>query len=1144
MHSKRNGGGDAGKARNGIAVALAAALLALCAVPAAADASLSIEAPAEAAVTGTTPTFRGSTSEANVLEEVSVSIHEGDSTEGQLAEPAFNVAPTLAGTWAVAPPSPLAAGTYTVLAEQPQGESLERVPSNAVTFTVDASSPSVALTQPASPSGDTEPDFTGTASDTTPVTVRVYPGSVAAGQAAAEATATGTPGSYETTPAQPALGQGEYTAIAEQPSSLGNKAGKSEEVHFSVVTKTPAVTLKQPASPSSETEPAFGGTASETTTVTVNVWPGTHASGTPTATATATGTGSTFTTAKTHPTLAEGEYTAVAEQTNPVDNKTGKSEEVHFSVVTKTPAVTLKQPASPSSETEPAFGGSASETTTVTVNVWSGTHATGTPTATATATGTGSTFTTAKTHPTLAEGEYTAVAEQTNPVDKETGKSGEVHFSVVTKTPAVTLKQPASPSGDTEPNFTGTASDTSTVTVHVWSGAHATGTPTANATAGGTGGAYSTGKAQPALAEGEYTAMAEQTNAVDNKTGRSGEVHFTVITAPPHVTLKQPTSPSKTVTPAFSGTASEPGQVTVHVHEGSETGPEVARVSATAAGGEQTWTSGATAALKGSPATTYVAIAEEPSALGNPPGKSAPVTFVVDTAPPTVTLFAPQSPTNNRTPVFEGTASDTTNVTVRVYVGKKAEPSKEVSSASATPSGGTWATKPTITLPDEEHTYTAVASEPSSLGNAEGSSAPVTFVVDPEAPTVTLNPPGELSNDAAPSFSGSANDHTPVTVEIEAAPSGPVVATASATGTGGPWSSGPASPALPDGNYIVHAQQESFAGHIGASQSYPYTVDTVAPQASVTRAGQSSAEAALIAGTAGTAEHDLAGVVVQVFAGSAIEPGQAPVQSLEVGSSAGAWSATVGGLGVGTYTTRAEQRDGAGNVGVSGAVTFAIAPPVAASRPAPPTAAFSWLPAKPHAGESVSLVSSSTDAFSPIVGFAWNLGSGTFAAGGPDMTTSFAAAGNDTVQLRVAAADGLASVATETIPVGQRVLPPMAPFPVVRITSLVTRSGTRIGLLSVSAPAGARITVRCNGHGCPLKSQSRAVAAAGKAKASFVTFSRFERTLAPGVTLRVSVTKAGAVGKYVRLRVRRRKLPLRTDRCLDGVSSTPVACPT
>ena len=158
-------------------------------------------------------------------------------------------------------------------------------------------------------------------------------------------------------------------------------------------------------------------------------------------------------------------------------------------------------------------------------------------------------------------------------------------------------------------------------------------------------------------------------------------------------------------------------------------------------------------------------------------------------------------------------------------------------------------------------------------------------------------------------------------------------------------------------------------------------------------------------------------------------------------------------------------------------------------------------------------------------------------------STTFATPGKHTVQLRVTDANGLSSVAAEVIPVGAPALPLMQPFPIVRITATSLPSGIRLKLLSVRASAGALVAVKCTGHGCPKKPQSR-VTVVGKAAAAPILFRHFERFLRAGTLLEVRVTKPGQIGKYTRFSIRRGKLPVRVDACLASTSATPIVCPT
>jgi hypothetical protein len=346
---------------------------------------------------------------------------------------------------------------------------------------------------------------------------------------------------------------------------------------------------------------------------------------------------------------------------------------------------------------------------------------------------------------------------------------------------------------------------------------------------------------------------------------------------------------------------------------------------------------------------------------------------------------------------------------------------------------------------------------------------------------------------------------------------------------------------LEDGEYNAVAWQKSKTGVLGTTAKQTFTIDTVPPAVTVDTPGDGatvSGPAVSFHGAAGTAPHDEAAVTLQLFAGgSASGPTAQP--AVTIAASGGEWSAQLGGLTPGEYTVRATQSDEAGNVGVSVHSFHDVAPAAPAAGPA---ASFSWFPAHPHTGEPVTLVSTSSDAASPITGYSWNtLGGSTFVAGAQSRTATFATRGTHLVQLRVTDGAGRSSVASEQIPVS---FPLMRPFPSVRIVT--TRSGGRLRLkaLTVEAPAGATVTVSCSGKGCPVRSLSRVVTRP-KGKSSgvpSVTFPRLERALPAGIALEIRVTQPGKTGKFTRFAIRKGKLPLRSDACVNATEPKPVPC--
>jgi PKD domain len=209
---------------------------------------------------------------------------------------------------------------------------------------------------------------------------------------------------------------------------------------------------------------------------------------------------------------------------------------------------------------------------------------------------------------------------------------------------------------------------------------------------------------------------------------------------------------------------------------------------------------------------------------------------------------------------------------------------------------------------------------------------------------------------------------------------------------------------------------------------------------------------------------------------------------------------------------------------------------------AAPAASFLWSPVNPLSGETITFASTSYDPESPITGQTWNLegGGDAFVAAGPVVSTVFATPGSHLVRLRVTAADGSAGEAAQAVVVGSPAPVEMLPFPVVRLVATDVRGGVRVRLLSVEMPPGAQVAIRCAGRGCPLRYQSKTASSAGITTVT-VAFPRFRRFLPAGVILELRVSKAGDVGKFTRIAVRRRGPAVRLDECLPPVGA-PRPC--
>lgn len=219
---------------------------------------------------------------------------------------------------------------------------------------------------------------------------------------------------------------------------------------------------------------------------------------------------------------------------------------------------------------------------------------------------------------------------------------------------------------------------------------------------------------------------------------------------------------------------------------------------------------------------------------------------------------------------------------------------------------------------------------------------------DTTAPTVTIGAPANGSTVATgtPTISGTggtaATDEKSVTVSVysgASATGAPVRTMTAAVGTGGPWSTAPAT-ALPNGTYTARATQKDASNNTGTSNTVTFTVNVTAPDATApdvkitSPANGSTVTTATpaISGTAGTAATDEKTVEVRLHSGTSAT-GQALQRLTGNVAANGTWSVTASKLADGTYTARATQQDAAGNTGTS-TVTFTVK--VGSTPPPPP----------------------------------------------------------------------------------------------------------------------------------------------------------------------------------------------------------------
>ena len=256
--------------------------------------------------------------------------------------------------------------------------------------------------------------------------------------------------------------------------------------------------------------------------------------------------------------------------------------------------------------------------------------------------------------------------------------------------------------------------------------------------------------------------------------------------------------------------------------------------------------------------------------------------------------------------------------------------------------------------------------------------------------------------------------------------------------------------------------------------------------------------------------------------------------------------------GPGSYTVTLSVTDSDGTTSVKDTAEIVVNP-----GNAPPSAAFTFAPSSPVAGQDVSFTEQVSDPDGDAVTLAWAFGDGATATGATPRH-AYVAAGSYTVVLTATDEQGARTTTFETLTVGplgatspggsqlpgDPVTSPapgtrlvmMSPFPIVRIAGVVLRRGVSVRVLSVRAPRGARLRLRCRGRGCPATSLTRTSAT------SIVRFRRFEGTLPVGTTLELFVRQRGKIGKYTRFLVRAGRVPSRVDRCLFPGRARPVRC--
>jgi hypothetical protein len=380
--------------------------------------------------------------------------------------------------------------------------------------------------------------------------------------------------------------------------------------------------------------------------------------------------------------------------------------------------------------------------------------------------------------------------------------------SAATPAPVVSSPPDGSITNDPTPTISGTATPTDTVTIFINAASIGTTTAIGDGTWNFT--------VPVALSDGVYQVKATAMDTSSNTSPDSNTNTFTVDTTPPAapvvITPANGTVQSDN-TPTYSGTAEPGSTITVFV-DGTPVGT-------TTADGAATWIFTQPTALADG---TYTVHTTSTDATGNTSPNSNTNTFTVDTTPPAAPVVltpANGSTTNDNTPTYSGTAEPGSTISIIVN-------GTPVGTTTAN-GAGNWSFTPTVALADGPHSVRATASAPG--GGTSPDSNTNTFTVDttpPAAPVVLTPPNGSTTNDNTPTYSGTAEPGSTVTLFVDGASVGTTTADGAAT-----WIFTQPS-ALANGSHSVKATATDAVGNTSAdSNTNTFTLNTTLPTAVV-----------------------------------------------------------------------------------------------------------------------------------------------------------------------------------------------------------------------------------------------------------------------------------------------------------------------
>jgi len=596
------------------------------------------------------------------------------------------------------------------------------------------------------------------------------------------------------------------------------------------------------------------------------------------------------------------------------------------------PVVTLTQPANGSFKTSSTVsfsglaGNAPGDSATVSVKIYAGGTPTGTPSQTLTATRQPNNSYSAST--TIADGQWTAQAEQSD-ASSNTGQSSANTFMVDTVAPITTIaSSPVSPTNDTTATFGFFGSEPASFACRL---------------DGGSFGSCTSPQGYSGLVEGSHTFDVRATDTAGN-TGPTASFSWTIdTTAPPTPTITSgPPNPSGSTTASFSFTDGEPSAALLCQLDGGGFSPCTS---------PQVYDS-----LAFETHTFEVKAAD----LAGNESSVASYTWTVDLGgqpPPTITS-GPPDPSGSAVATFDFTDDDAGASFECRLDGAAFAP-------CTSPKGYTG-------LADGSHTFSVRAIGAS--GTSEATSYPWTIITTPPpAPTITSSPPDPSSSTSA-SFGFTGTPGVTFRCELD--------------GGGFSACTNPKSySALAESSHTFRVKARDAAGNESVAASYTWTVDITAPVAPTITAHppdpSSSADASF-----------------------GFEAGQQV--NFECRLDGGGFSACTSphgyfALADGSHTFRVRAIDAAGNTGPETTYTWTI------NTVAPPAPTITSSPPNPSGSTSASFAFTGSPAG---VSFLCRLDAGGFTACTSPKSYSGLAEGSHTFQVKARDAAGNESVPT------------------------------------------------------------------------------------------------------------------------------------